>query len=58
MGGASIRTVPRLQHDPMKAEDIDTEFVDHAADRNPLRLYGQVIAQDAEPRGTDQGIAP
>jgi hypothetical protein len=29
---ASIRTIPRLQHDPMKAEDIDTESVDHAAD--------------------------
>jgi hypothetical protein len=29
---ASIRTIPRLQHDPMKAEDIDAESVDHAAD--------------------------
>jgi hypothetical protein len=29
---ASIRTIPRLQHDPMKAEDINTESVDHAAD--------------------------
>ena len=29
---ASIRTIPRLQHDPMKAEDIGTQSVDHAAD--------------------------
>lgn len=31
---ASIRTIPRLQHDPMTAEDIDTEPVDHAADES------------------------
>ncbi len=28
----SIRTIPVLQHDPMKAEDLDTEAEDHAAD--------------------------
>ncbi len=27
-----IRTVPALQHDPMRAEDLDTEAEDHAAD--------------------------
>jgi hypothetical protein len=27
-----IRTVPVLQHDPMKAEDLDTEAEDHVAD--------------------------
>lgn len=27
-----IRTVPVLQHDPMRAEDVDTESEDHAAD--------------------------
>jgi len=30
--GASIRTIPRLQHDPLKGEDIDTQSVDHVAD--------------------------
>jgi hypothetical protein len=28
----SIRTIPVLQHDPMKAEDLDTKSEDHAAD--------------------------
>jgi hypothetical protein len=28
----SIRTIPCLQHDPDKAEDLDTEAEDHAAD--------------------------
>ena len=27
-----IRTVPTLQHDPMKAEDLDTSSEDHIAD--------------------------
>jgi hypothetical protein len=29
---ASIRTIPVLQHDPMKPEDLDTNSEDHAAD--------------------------
>ena len=29
---ASIRTIPVLQHDPDRAEDLDTESEDHAAD--------------------------
>jgi hypothetical protein len=29
---ASIRTIPVLQHDPNRAEDLDTESEDHAAD--------------------------
>jgi hypothetical protein len=29
---ASIRTIPVLQHDPAKPEDLDTESEDHAAD--------------------------
>lgn len=29
---ASIRTIPILQHDPVKAEDLDTQSEDHAAD--------------------------
>ena len=28
----SIRTIPMLQHDPSKAEDLDTTAEDHAAD--------------------------
>lgn len=29
---ASIRTIPALQHDPVKAEDVNTEGEDHAGD--------------------------
>jgi hypothetical protein len=29
---ASIRTIPVLQHDPMRTEDLDTKSEDHAAD--------------------------
>jgi hypothetical protein len=29
---AAIRTLPMLQHDPQKAEDLDTNSEDHAAD--------------------------
>jgi hypothetical protein len=28
----SIRTIPAVQHDPAKMEDVDTESEDHAAD--------------------------
>ncbi len=28
----SIRTIPALQHDPLRAEDLDTNMEDHAAD--------------------------
>ena len=28
----TIRTLPALQHDPVKAEDVDTESEDHAPD--------------------------
>src|SRR5262245_23842143 len=28
----SIRTIPVLQHDPKRAEDVDTNSEDHAAD--------------------------
>jgi len=28
----SIRTIPALQHDPLKAEDLDSDMEDHAAD--------------------------
>ena len=29
---ASIRTIPALQHDPARPEDVNTESEDHAAD--------------------------
>jgi hypothetical protein len=29
---AAIRTIPMLQHDPLKAEDLDSDSEDHAAD--------------------------
>lgn len=30
--GASIRTIPALQHDPARPEDVHTDSEDHAAD--------------------------
>jgi hypothetical protein len=30
--GDSIRTIPALQHDPLKPEDLDSDMEDHAAD--------------------------
>ena len=32
MHAASIRTIPALQHDPARPEDVNTESEDHAAD--------------------------
>jgi hypothetical protein len=54
----SIRTIPTLQHDPDKAEDLDTESEDHAADewryacmsrpwhRRDIKEAGKVVFKD------------
>ena len=36
---ALIRTLPALQHDHSRAEDVDTEQEDHAPGRSSLRLH-------------------
>ena len=56
---AFIRTVPALQHDPSRAEDLDTEAEDHVADE---ARYGcmsrpwvpQAWEQTTEPKATQR----
>jgi hypothetical protein len=51
---ASIRTIPQLQHDPMKAEDV-AEGADHAADAVRYacmaRPWLKATPQPEEPKG-------
>ena len=44
-----IRTLPALQHDPNRAEDVDTESEDHAA-RIPVRYscVSRAFIKDAQ----------
>jgi hypothetical protein len=56
-----IRTLPALQHDEHKPEDLDTKAEDHAADalrygcmHNPLQVFGEaevhrVLSDSVEP---------
>lgn len=52
----SIRTIPMLQHDPNKAEDLDTAAEDHAADEwryacmSRPWIKAQTPANDSAPR--------
>jgi hypothetical protein len=50
----SIRTIPSLQHDPAKAEDLDTEAEDHAADE---WRYG-CMSRPWVPRGSTKPKPP
>jgi len=43
----TIRTLPALQHDPLKAEDVDTEAEDHAADETRYACMSRPITHDA-----------
>jgi len=51
----SIRTIPVLQHDPVKAEDLDTTAEDHAADEWRYacmsRPWTKTLAEDSKPKG-------
>lgn len=50
----SIRTIPALQHDENRPEDVDTESEDHAADETRYacmsRPYTRTMPIDEEPR--------
>ena len=46
---ASIRTVPALQHDASKPEDVDTESEDHAADEWRYACMSRPFAPKLEP---------
>ena len=43
----TIRTIPALQHDELKAEDVDTEAEDHAADETRYACMSRPIVHDA-----------
>lgn len=43
----TIRTIPALQHDELKAEDVDTESEDHAADETRYACMSRPITHDA-----------
>ena len=49
----SIRTLPALQHDPVKAEDVDTEQEDHAPDEIRYACMSRPYIRDAsvKPKG-------
>jgi hypothetical protein len=57
----SIRTIPLLQHDKLKLEDIDTEMEDHAADEWRYacmsRPYVRKSAEESKPRFLHQMTA-
>ena len=43
----TIRTLPALQHDELKPEDLDTESEDHAADETRYACMSRPITHDA-----------
>lgn len=45
----SIRTIPLVQHDERKAEDLDTESEDHAVDELRYAASGRPFTIDAKP---------
>ena len=51
-----IRTVPALQHDPDRPEDVDTDGEDHAADEGRYacmsRPWVPVVKQEPKPQFT------
>jgi hypothetical protein len=44
-----IRTIPVLQHDPMRAEDLDTDSEDHVADEVRYACMSRPWTPDARP---------
>lgn len=43
----TIRTIPALQHDELRAEDVDTEAEDHAGDETRYACMSRPITHDA-----------
>lgn len=57
----SIRTIPTLQHDPKRPEDLDTSAEDHAADEWRYacmsRPWLRTVDNDSGKRGRDYGFS-
>ncbi len=45
----TIRTLPLLQHDPGRAEDVDTDGEDHAADETRYACMARPYVKDSRP---------
>ncbi len=55
----SIRTIPTLQHDDVKAEDLDTEGEDHSADETRYGVMSRPWVKYAPiPQGSDMPKLP
>jgi hypothetical protein len=58
----SIRTIPTLQHDPMRAEDLDTSQEDHCADEWRYacmsRQWAKPLPQDDEKQQSGYAAHP
>lgn len=50
----AIRTLPALQHDPDKPEDVDTDSEDHAPDEIRYACMSRPFVRQAEPKPTDK----
>jgi hypothetical protein len=53
----SIRTLPALQHDPVKAEDVDTESEDHAPDEIRYACMSRPYVKQADVKKTSKIVA-
>ncbi len=53
----SIRTLPALQHDPVKAEDVDTEQEDHAPDEIRYACMSRPYVRNIETKTPTKIIA-
>lgn len=49
-----IRTLPALQHDPDKPEDVDTDSEDHGPDSTRYACMSRPFVRQAEPKPTDK----
>ena len=48
----TIRTLPALQHDPSRAEDVDTEGEDHAGDETRYACMSRPFLRKPKPGET------
>jgi hypothetical protein len=48
----SIRTIPTLQHDDIRPEDLDTDMEDHAADEWRYACMSRPYITEAMPKDT------
>lgn len=52
----TIRTLPALQHDEAKPEDVDTEGEDHAADETRYACMSRPFVRNTDPQGQTRNL--